>query len=252
MFFDTHAHYDDDQFDADREELLASMPSRGITMIVNPGCDLESSRKAVALADRFPHIYAAVGFHPHEAKSMDDDALNEIEKLAANDRVVAIGEIGLDYHYDFSPRDEQRICFRRQMQLAEKLNMPVIIHEREACADCLEILRDFRHVRGVFHCYSGSWETAKEILSWGWNISFTGAVTFKNARRAIEVVENMPLDRLMIETDSPYLAPVPMRGKRNDSSNLTYIAGKIAEIRGMKPEEIAALTMENGKKFFGI
>lgn len=252
MYFDTHAHYDDEQFDLDRFDILASMPKKGVELILNPGCDLKSSKTAVELSEKYSFVYAAVGFHPHEAKHMDDDAFLEIEKLAASKKVKAIGEIGLDYHYDFSPRDVQKNCFIRQLELARKLNLPVIIHEREACADCLDILKDFTDVRGVFHCYSGSWETAKTILSWGWYLSFTGVVTFKNARKALEVISNMPTDRIMIETDSPYLSPVPNRGKRNSSLNLPYIAEAVGKQLNMTSEEIALLTLENGKRFFSI
>lgn len=252
MYFDTHAHYDDEQFDSDRCSLLESMHDNGISLILNPGCDINSSEIAVKLSKQYDFIYSAVGFHPHEAKSMDLNSFEHIKRLASNHKVKAIGEIGLDYHYDLSPRDTQKECFRRQMELARSLKLPVIIHEREACADCLEILKDFTDVCGVFHCYSGSWETAKTILSWGWYLSFTGVVTFKNARKALEVISNMPADRLMIETDSPYLSPVPNRGKRNCSFNLPYIAETIGRLIGKSKEEVAQLTMENGKRFFNI
>lgn len=252
MYFDTHAHYDDEQFDSDRGALLEAMPANGVSLILNPGCDVKTSETAVQLSERYPFIYAAVGFHPHEAKFMDDAAFAAVSRLAASPKVKAIGEIGLDYHYDLSPRNVQQECFRRQLELARSLALPVIIHEREACADCLEILKDFRDVRGVFHCYSGSWETAKTILSWGWSLSFTGVVTFKNARKSHEVIINMPKDRLMIETDSPYLSPVPNRGKRNSSLNLPYIAETIASLTGITAEETARLTMKNGKEFFNI
>ena len=183
---------------------------------------------------------------------MTDKDFDELRELAADPKCVAIGEIGLDYHYDLSPREIQRVRFTQQMELARELGKPVIIHEREACADVLDVVTRFKDLRGVYHCFSGSWETAKIILDQGWYLSFTGVITFKNARRALEVVEKMPADRLMIETDSPYLAPVPMRGTRNDSRNLAFIAAKAAELRGMTPEELAALTLENGRRFFGI
>ncbi len=253
MYFDTHAHYDDEQFDNDRDELLSSMPGRGVELILNPGCDIISSETAVDLARRFDFVYAAVGFHPHEAKFMDNAAAEHIKELAADPKVKAIGEIGLDYHYDLSPRDIQKDVFRAQLELARELKLPVIIHEREACADCLDMIRSFSDdVRGVFHCYSGSWETAKTILSWGWYLSFTGVVTFKNARKSHEVIKNMPRDMLMIETDSPYLAPVPNRGKRNSSLNLPYIAETIGELTGMSAGAVAELTMENSRRFFDI
>ena len=252
MYFDTHAHYDDEQFGSDRDSLLAAMPEAGVELIVNPGCDMPSSRAARQLAARFPHVYFGVGVHPHDAKNMTDKDFDELRELAADPKCVAIGEIGLDYHYDLSPREIQRVRFTQQMELARELGKPVIIHEREACADVLDVVTRFKDLRGVYHCFSGSWETAKIILDQGWYLSFTGVITFKNARRALEVVEKMPADRLMIETDSPYLAPVPMRGTRNDSRNLAFIAAKAAELRGMTPEELAALTLENGRRFFGI
>ncbi len=252
MFFDTHAHYDDAQFDSDRDEVLAAMSEAGVSLIVNPGADMASSRAARALAARWPFVYYGVGVHPHDTKNMTDDDLDELLSLAADPKCVAIGEIGLDYHYDLSPRDIQRLRFTQQMDLARQADKPVIIHERESCADVLDVVTRYRDLRGVYHCFSGSWETARILLDQGWYLSFTGVITFKNARRALEVVEKMPADRLMIETDSPYLAPVPVRGRRNDSRHLPFIAAKAAEIRGISTEELAALTMANGKRFFGI
>ena len=252
MYFDTHAHYDDEKFDEDRDELLSSMPENDVTLIVNPGSDLPSSKMAVELTKRYPFVYSAVGVHPHEASTVNDEVLNELRLLTKNPKVVAIGEIGLDYYYDFSPRDIQREAFYKQLELARELNLPVVIHERDACEDCLNIITQFKDLKGVFHCFSGSWETAKIILDQGWYLSFTGAVTFKNARKAPEVIEKMPIDRLFIETDSPYLAPVPHRGKRNSSLFLPHIAQRIGELKGLTAEEVAAVTMENGKKFFGI
>ena len=246
MYFDTHAHYDD------REQLLASMPENGVTLIVNAGSNMESSRMALKLAAKFPFVYAAAGVHPHDAKEMDDNTILELEKLFADPKAVAVGEIGLDYHYDFSPRDVQQKRFREQMELARSLKLPAVIHEREAAGDVLSIVREFSDVRGVYHCYSGSWETAKIVLNQGWYLSFTGVITFKNARRVAEVIQQMPEDRIMIETDCPYLAPEPNRGKRNSSLNLVHIAQRIAEIRGITLQEAAQITMENGKRFFGI
>lgn len=252
MYFDTHAHYDDEQFDNCRDELLASMPENGVDLIVNPASNLESCRKVLEIASKFPHVYAAVGVHPHDAKEMDDNSIDLIRDMAKNEKVVAIGEIGLDYHYDLSPRDIQKLRFYQQLELARELKLPAIIHEREACQDCLDIITQFGDLKGVVHCFSGSWETAEKILDMGWYISFTGAVTFKNAKKAPEVAAKMPLDRLMLETDSPYMAPVPLRGRRNDSRNLPYIAEKIAELRGMTVDEVVKITTENGKRFFGI
>jgi len=252
MYFDTHAHYDDKQFSDDRDDLLGRMNAAGVTLILNAGSSLKTSRFSLNLADKYPFIYASAGVHPHDAKSMNDDSINELEGLLSHPKAVAIGEIGLDYHYDFSPRDVQRNRFREQMELARHLHKPVIVHERESLADTMDIVRDYNDLTGVFHCFSGSWETAKRVLDMGWFLSFTGVVTFKNVRHAIEVLEKIPSDRIMLETDCPYMAPEPKRGKRNNSLYLPYIAEKVANVRGISVEEVAAITMENGKRFFGI
>jgi len=252
MYFDTHAHYDDERFDEDRYELLAAMPENGVSLILNPGCDGETSLKAMALAERFEHIYAAVGWHPHEAEGYTDESAGLLRRWLDEPKVKAIGEIGLDYYYDFSPRDRQKEVFRSQMEIAREKNVPVIIHDRDAHGDCMDIIREFPGVKGVFHCYSGSAEMARQLIDMGWYISFTGAITFKNARRALESIELCPLDRIMIETDCPYLAPVPHRGKRNDSRMLPYMAQVIADIKGMSAQEAARICTENGKRFFGI
>lgn len=252
MYFDTHAHYDDRQFDADRYELLASMPDAGVSLIVNASSDVESARTGLHLAEQFPFVYAAVGVHPHDAKTMSDSTVFELEQLLTHPKAVAVGEIGLDYHYDHSPREIQRQRFAEQLELARRVKLPAIIHEREAVQDVLDIVCRYKDVRGVFHCFSGSWETAKIILDYGWYLSFTGVVTFKNARRSHEVIAKMPRDRLMLETDCPYLAPEPNRGKRNSSHNLPLIAAKVGEILGISREETADLTMANGKRFFNI
>jgi TatD DNase family protein len=252
MFFDTHAHYDDRRFNDDREELLDSMPKSGVSLILNSGSSLRSSKFGIQLADKYPFIYASVGVHPHDAKSMNDETVFELEKLLSHPKAVAVGEIGLDYHYDFSPRDVQKLRFREQMELARKLSKPVIIHEREALVDTLEIIREYKELSGVFHCFSGSWDTAKIILDMGWYLSFTGVITFKNARKALEVIEKMPANRLLIETDAPYLAPEPKRGRRNSSLYLPYICQKVADVRGLSIEEAATITTENGKRFFRI
>jgi len=252
MFFDTHAHYCDKRFNDDRDELLGSMPDAGVSLILNAGSDLRSSRFSLELADMYPFIYASTGIHPHDASSITEDTITELEDMLSHPKAVAVGEIGLDYHYDFSPRDVQRKRFREQLELARYLSKPVIIHERESLQDTLDIVRDYSDLSGVFHCFSGSWETAKTVLDMGWHLSFTGIITFKNARRALEVLERMPADRIMLETDCPYLAPEPKRGRRNSSLYLPYIAGKVAEVRGIPLEDAAALTMENGKRFFGI
>jgi TatD DNase family protein len=252
MLFDTHAHYDDEQFDQDRDTLLAQMPENGVCLIVNAGSNLESSKKSLALADAYPFIYAAAGVHPHDAKEMDDGTLSELERLLRHPKAVALGEIGLDYHYDHSPREVQKQRFREQLALSISAGKPVIIHEREATADTLEILREYPAARGVFHCFSGSWETAKLLLDEGWYLSFAGVITYKNARKSHEVITRMPTERILIETDCPYLAPVPMRGRRNSSLNLRYTADKLAELLGVSFQEAAALTMENGKRLFGL
>ncbi len=252
MYFDTHAHYDDERFDPDRHTLLADFPKLGVDLILNPGCDEETSRKAMEYAHSYPHVYAAVGWHPHEADSYTERSSELIRQWCRDGRVRAIGEIGLDYYYDFSDRDSQRAAFRAQMDIAKELDMPVIIHDRDAHGECMEIIREYPGVRGVFHCYSGSAEMARQLIDMGWYLSFTGAITFKNARKALETIEICPMDRIMIETDSPYLSPVPHRGKRNDSRELKYVVEKIAEVKGLSPEEVARITMENGKRFFGI
>ena len=252
MFFDTHAHYDDEKFDGDRDELLSSMLENGVELIVDPASDIASGQKAMGIAERFSFVYFAAGVHPHEAQEAPEDYLEQIRRQAAHEKCVAIGEIGLDYHYDFSPRDVQRRGLDEQLSLAEELNKPVIIHEREAVADCLDILRAHRGLPGVVHCFSGSWETAKELLDMGYYISFTGVITFKNARRPVEVAEKMPLERMMIETDSPYMAPEPCRGSRNSSLYLKYIAQRLADIRGLDMETVARRTLENGRRFFSI
>ena len=252
MFFDTHAHYDDEQFDSDRDSLISSLPSMGVDLVLNPGSDMPSSMAALELSKKYHFIYCAIGVHPHEAQHMTDMDFDTLRAMSKEENVMAIGEIGLDYHYDFSPREIQKKRFEDQLQLARELHLPVIIHEREAVRDCLDIIKPFRDIKGVFHCYSGSWETAKIILDMGWYLSFTGALTFKNARHAPEVVSKMPRDRIMIETDSPYMAPVPVRGRRNYSGYLKYICEKAADLMGMTAEETAALTMKNGKDFFGI
>ena len=252
MFFDTHAHYDDRAFDDDRYALLDSVHDAGVELIVDPGCDLKSSRASIALAARFPFVYAAVGIHPEELQDSTPEILAEISALAEDPKCVAIGEIGLDYYWDASHKEEQKLLFRQQLQLALELDKPVIIHDREAHGDCFEIVRDYPGLRGVFHCYSGSAEMAKELLKNGWYLGFDGPVTYKNARKTLEVLAICPLERILIETDSPYLSPVPHRGKRNDSRNLRYIVQTIAENLRLEPETVAEITLENGKRLFGI
>lgn len=251
--FDTHAHYDSEGFNADRMEVLASMPGQGVELILNPGCDLESSKTAVSLAEQFPFVYAAVGVHPSDCGDFCDDTVHVLRTLAAHEKVKAIGEIGLDYYWeDNPPKEFQQQVFHKQMELAEELSLPVIIHDREAHHDCLEIVKAHPNVKGVYHCYSGSLEDAKILVKMGWMLSFTGVVTYKNARKSLEVIDWLPMDRIMIETDSPYLTPVPFRGKRNDSGNVHLVAETIAQVKSMDPEEVARITLKNGKRFFQI
>ena len=253
MLFDTHAHYDDPAFDPDRDEVIRSLPDAGVGLVLVPGCNLETSREAVALAEAYPHVYAAIGCHPQDAHTFQDEDLMEYRELAKREKVVAVGEIGLDYYWEQNPpREVQREVFRKQMALAEELGLPVIIHDRDAHEECLEIVREFPGVRGVFHCYSGSPEFAKILLKLGWYLGFDGPITFKNAKKNVECVRMAPLDRLVIETDSPYMSPVPFRGERNDSRKLKFIAEKLAEIKEISVEETERATTENGKKLFGI
>ena len=250
MLFDTHAHMDADSFDTDRQELLENLPGRGISLVMNPGCSFDSSLNAIALAEKYDYIYAAVGSHPDVADEVDEALIAKYRELCRHPKVKAIGEIGLDYHYEDIPRDIQKKAFRLQMELARELGLPAIVHEREAHEDGLKIVDEFPTVKGVFHCYSGSLEMAKELVKRGWYIGFTGVLTFKNARKAIEVAQNIPLDRIVIETDCPYMAPVPYRGKRNDPGYLIHMAEKLAELRGISTEEAAAITLQNGKRLY--
>lgn len=251
--FDTHAHYDSGAFNADRLEVLASMPEKGVELILNPGCELESSRTAVSLSEQFPFVYAAVGVHPSDCGPWEDSWAEVLRALAAHPKVKAIGEIGLDYYWkDNLPKEFQQKVFHAQMELAEALKLPVIIHDREAHRDCLEVVKAHPNVTGVYHCYSGSLEDAKTLVKLGWMLSFTGVVTYKNARKSLEVIDWLPMDRIMIETDSPYLTPEPFRGRRNDSGKVYRVAEAVAQVKGMDPDEAARITLENGIRFFGI
>ncbi len=253
MIFDTHAHYDDARFDEDRDALLASMPDSGVGYIVDPGCDLPTSQKALELARRYPHVYAAVGYHPENCAPYVPAHLDVLRDMARDPKVVAIGEVGLDYYWpENPPRDHQHAVFRDMLALAEELDLPVIVHDREAHGDCLAIVKEHPHVRGVFHCYSGSAEMAKELLRMGWYLGFDGPVTYKNNRKTVEVAALCPPERMLLETDSPYLSPVPVRGTRNDSRNILYVARRIGEIKGMSEDEVLRLTCENAKRFYAI
>lgn len=254
MLFDSHAHLDGERFDKDRDLVINRAKANGIGYIMNPGADFESSVRAVELAQQYDMIYAAVGIHPHDASSLDDSLLMMIEALSKKPKVQAIGEIGLDFHYDYSPRDVQRKWFIEQLRLAKRLNMPVIIHDREANQETFDTLRKEQAFdTGVLmHCYSGSGELAKEYVKLGGYISIAGPVTYKNSRKLIEVIQTVPLERLMIETDSPYLTPEPFRGKRNESLYVKYVCEKIAQIKGLSIEEVAEATTANAKTYFKI
>ena len=253
MLFDTHAHMDDRAFDEDRHLLLSGLADSGIAMVMNPGCSLASSYNAVALAEQYPWMYAAVGSHPDACDEVTEQVIAQYRALCENHpKIKAIGEIGLDYHYEDIPREIQQSAFRRQMALAEELRLPAIVHERDAHADGMQIVSEFPAVTGVFHCYSGSLEMAKWLIDRGWYIGFTGVLTFKNAKKAIEVAANIPLDRLVLETDCPYMAPEPFRGKRNHPGYLYRMAERLAEIRELPVEEIHRITLENGKRLYGI
>lgn len=253
MIFDTHAHYDASAFDPDREAVLSALPDRGVGLVLDPGCDVESSRAAVALAERFPHVWAAVGIHPEDCGGCTGGDFDNLRVLAAHEKAVAIGEIGLDYYWPQNPpRDFQQRVFCRQIELALELGLPVIVHDREAHGDSLAVVRDYPGLRGVFHCFSGSPEMAEELLARGWYLGFDGPVTYKNAKRAPEVAAVAPLDRILVETDAPYMAPAPLRGKRNDSGNLPYVLDRLAEWKGVSPAELERITWENGLRLFGL
>ena len=253
MLFDTHAHMDDQAFREDRKALLDSYPQQGIGLIMNPGCSLASSRNVDKLTREYDFLYGAVGSHPDVADEVNEAVLEEYRMLCKqNPKIKAIGEIGLDYHYEDIPRDIQKKAFRMQMELARERNLPVIVHERDAHEDGMKIVEEFPDVTGVFHCYSGSYEMAKWLIARGWYIGFTGVLTFKNARKAIEVASCIPRDRIVIETDCPYMAPVPFRGKRNDPGKVLYMAKKLAELWDVTEEEAARITLENGKRLYRI
>ncbi|ACL74556.1 TatD family hydrolase [Ruminiclostridium cellulolyticum] len=254
MIFDTHAHYDDEKFDEDRDGLLQELYSNGIGYIVNASADINSLDASIELSGKYDFVYAALGIHPHYADQINDEVIERIKKLCKNSKVVAIGEIGLDYYYDNSPRDIQKHWFERQIELAKELELPIIIHDRDAHEDTLNIIKktNAQQVGGIFHCFTGSREMALDVLKHNLYIAVGGAVTFKNSRRIKEVVEAVPLDRLVIETDCPYLTPEPYRGKRNNSGYLIHIIEKIAEIKGVSSEEIEEATLINAKKVFKL
>ena len=253
--FDTHAHYYDDAFDSDRDELLTSLPSQGVELVVCPGCDRESSQACIDLAEKYDYIYAAAGFHPENLEGVSLADTDQVKALCAAPKVVAVGEIGLDYYWVKTPegRAFSRDMFDAQLSLSEELGLPAIVHDRDAHKDCLDIVRAHPNARGVFHCYAGSREDAKVLVDKGWMLSFTGNITFHNARRAPEILAWLPLEYLMLETDAPYMAPEPYRGQRCDSSMIPRMAAKVAECKGtLSAEEVLAITCENGKRFFHI
>ena len=252
MYFDSHAHLDDRRFDEDRAQIMEQLKEHHVGLIMNVGCDLASSRRSIALAEAYPFVYAAVGSHPDDAGHVDGKLLDQYRAMAAHEKVRAIGEIGLDYHYEDVPRAQQINAFEEQMELAGALKLPVIVHMREAWQDAAEIVRRHPDVIGVFHCFSGSKESALWLVERGWYIGFTGVITFKNARRAVEAVEALPLDRLLIETDCPYMAPEPYRGRRNDPGYLFRMAETLAEIRGLSADAVARITTENAKRLYKI
>lgn len=253
MLFDTHAHMDDRAFDDDRSALLADFPGQGLALVMNPACSLDSSRQVCRLTKEYPYLYGAVGSHPDAADEVTEEVIQEYRMLCKqNPKIKAIGEIGLDYHYEDIPRQIQQQAFRVQMTLAAELRMPVIVHDRDAHGDSMTIVEEFPQVKGVFHCYSGSEEMAQWLVERGWYIGFTGVLTFKNARKAVEVAASVPLERIVLETDCPYMAPEPFRGKRNSPAYLYRMAQRLAEIRSMDVEEIERITLENGKRLYGI
>ena len=253
MLFDSHAHFDDPQFDGDRDAVIKSLKSLGVGYVMNIGASLEDSVASVEIANTYDFIYATVGVHPGVAETMNDQVLEQLRLLALNNpKVRAIGEIGLDYHYEGYDAKVQENCFRKQIALAKELDMPIVVHDRDSKGNAIAILKEEGVTNGVMHCFSGSAETAKELVKMGFMVSFTGVLTFKNARRAIEACSVVPLERLMIETDCPYMAPEPHRGERNFSGYVGYVAEKMAEIKGVSREELERITTENALRFYGI
>ena len=252
QYFDTHAHYDSGKFNTDRSDVLHAVHESGVALIVDPGDCAATSARAVAIAQAYDFVYAAVGWHPEEAAGWTDDSLAQIRALASQPKVCAIGEIGLDYYWDTEHKALQREMFERQLSLAIERGLPVIVHDREAHGDCLETMMNYPEARGVFHCFSGSAEMAKELVRRGWYLGFDGPVTYKSNKKAAEVLAVTPLERILVETDSPYMAPEPCRGKRNDSTLLVYVLEKIAALKGVSADEMARITHENGCRLFGI
>lgn len=252
MFFDSHAHYDDGRFDEDRDAIIKGLIKQNVSTVINVGADMVSSHNSIRLAEQYLGFFAAVGVHPHEAENMKEEDLEQLKQWFSHEKVVALGEIGLDYYYDHSPRDVQRYWFDRQMKLAIEYDMPIIIHDRDAHGDTMELLKKYPEASGVLHCYSGSAEMAKELWKMGWYLAFGGSCTFKNAKELPKVIEQIPEELFLIETDCPYLAPVPHRGERNHSGLLIHVAEKIGTIRGWSVEEVARKSRENAERLFRI
>jgi TatD DNase family protein len=256
MIFDTHAHYYDDAFDPDRDALLSSLPAKGVGLVVCPGCDLDSSQASIDLAEKYDFLYAAAGLHPENLAGAALSHLDRVRALCAHEKVVAVGEIGLDYYWVKAPQERafSREMFDAQLSLSEELDLPAIVHDRDAHKDCLDLVRAHPNARGVFHCYAGSLEDARVLLDRGWMLSFTGNITFHNARRAPEILSWLPLDRLMLETDAPYMAPEPYRGQRCDSTLIPLMAEKVAQCKHgqVTPQQVLDITWENGRRFFNI
>lgn len=254
MLIDSHAHLDDSRFDKDREQLIKDLGNNNIELIINPGSDVATSVKAVSLAQKHENIYAAIGVHPHEVEDMEDETIELLRSLSKKEKVVAIGEIGLDYYYDNSPRELQKKWFREQIKLAKELDLPIIIHDRDAHQDTYDIIKELKDdsLRGVLHCYSGGVELAREFIKLGFYISFAGPITFKNAKVSKLVAKEIPLEKMLIETDSPYLTPHPHRGKRNEPLYVRFVAGEIAQLKGISFDEVMNITNKNARELFGI
>jgi len=252
MLFDTHAHLNDSAFDADRDELIAGLKDKGVGFVMNAGCSLQSSKECIALAEKYPFLYASVGSHPDAADEVCEELMETYLQMSRHPKVKAIGEIGLDYYYEDFDRQIQLRAFRMQMELAREADLPVIVHERDAHGDGMDVVQEFPDVRGVFHCYSGEAEMANQLVKKGWYIGFTGVLTFKNARKAVETAKTIPIERIVLETDCPYMSPEPYRGRRNDPGRLIHMAEKLAEIRNLPLEEIIKITTENAKRLYRI
>ena len=252
MYFETHAHYDDERFDEDRDEILKDLKNHNIGYVVNIGANMKSSYASIELANKYDFVYASVGIHPNDSVGVKEEDYKTLEDWLKLDKVVALGEIGLDYHYDFCPKEVQREVFKRQLNICENVTKPVIIHSREASQEVFDMIKDSKVRKGVIHAYSGSLEMALEYIKLGFYIGVGGVLTFKNANKLLNVVENIPLESILIETDSPYLAPVPVRGTRNNSQNLKYIVEKISQVKQIDEEKVEKITLETAKKFFCI